>query len=455
MDQSSQSLTPLGINRLVHRLDFLVRSRLWAQILIAMVLGISIGLALSPSGGALVDESTAHLVAAWLAIPGRLFLALIQMVVVPLVLTSIILGIATGGNTDFLRRIGFRIAPYFVSTTVIAVLIGASLAMWIQPGQYVENVITAAPNLIEPLPAAEAGKGFQRLPEQIIAIVPDNITGAILNRAMFQIVVFAILIAIALVSIKPENAKPLLDLCVSIQDVSMKVVSWAMVIAPLAVFGLLAQISIEAGLNALLGMTAYVGTVLLGLLLLLLFYLTIVVFVGRRNPLAFLGKIREVQLLAFSTSSSAAVMPLSMKTAVHKLGVSKPVAQFVIPLGATVNMDGTALYQVVAAVFLTQVYGIDLSFAQLALLAATTVGASIGSPSTPGVGIVILASIVQGLGVPAEGIALILGVDRILDMTRTSVNVSGDLTASVVMNQWIKPEKPLEPVLAEAEEEPF
>lgn len=455
MDQSSQILTPLGINRLVHRLDFLVRSRLWAQILIAMILGISIGLALSPSGGALVEESTAHLIAAWLAIPGRLFLALIQMVVVPLVLTSIILGIATGGNTDFLRRIGFRIAPYFVSTTIIAVIIGASLTMWIQPGQYVENVATATPELVEQLPVAEAGQGLKRLPERIIAIVPANITSAILNRAMFQIVVFAILIAIALVSIKPEHAKPLLDLCVSIQDVSMKVVSWAMVIAPLAVFGLLAQISIEAGLNALLGMTAYVGTVLLGLLLLLLFYLVIVATMGRRNPLGFLGKIREVQLLAFSTSSSAAVMPLSMKTAVHKLGVSEPVAQFVVPLGATVNMDGTALYQVVAAVFLTQVYGIDLSLAQLALLAATTVGASIGAPSTPGVGIVILATIVQGLGVPAEGIALILGVDRILDMTRTSVNVSGDLTASVVMNQWLKPVTPSEPVLAVPPEEQF
>ena len=457
MDQSSQSLTPLGTNRLVHRLDFLVRTRLWAQILIAMILGISIGLMLSPSGGALVDEFTAQLIAAWLAIPGRLFLALIQMVVVPLVLTSIILGIATGGNTDFLRRIGFRIAPYFISTTVIAVIIGASLAMWIQPGQYVEHVVSAAPDLVEQLPTAEAGKGLQQLPERIIAIVPANITSAILNRAMFQIVVFAILIAIALVSIKPENAKPILDLCVSIQDVSMKVVSWAMVIAPLAVFGLLAQISIEAGLNALLGMTAYVGTVLLGLVLLLLFYLAIVTILGRRNPLDFLAKIREVQLLAFSTSSSAAVMPLSMKTSMHQLGVSKPVAQFVIPLGATVNMDGTALYQVVAAVFLTQVYGIDLSLAQLALLAATTIGASIGAPSTPGVGIVILATIVQGLGVPAEGIALILGVDRILDMTRTSVNVSGDLTASVVMNQWIKPvttSEP-EPVIAEPEEEPF
>jgi len=195
---------------------------------------------------------------------------------------------------------------------------------------------------------------------------------------------------------------------------------------------------VQTGLDALLGMSVYVGTVLLGLFLLLIFYLVIVFIIGRRNPLIFLNNIREVMLLAFSTSSSAAVMPLSMKTAEEELGVSKPISQFVIPLGATVNMDGTALYQVIAAVFLTQAYGIDLTLAQLALLSATTVGASIGSPSTPGVGIVILATIVQGLGVPPEWIGLILGVDRILDMTRTAVNVSGDLTASTIMDKWLK-----------------
>ena len=432
----TRTLRPLGTNRLVERLDYLIRTRLWAQILIAMVLGIGVGLALSPTGGALVEETTANTIAAWLALPGRLFLALIQMVVVPLVLTSIILGIASGGSSDFLRRIGTRIAPYFVVTTIVAVVIGASLALWIQPGQYMDQAssevsqsVVEAPTTLKPDAAA--------LPDRIVEIVPSNPTSAILQRAMFQIVVFAILMAVALVSIKPERAKPLLDLCVSLQDVSMKVVSWAMALAPAAVFGLLAQVSVQAGIDALLGMSAYVGTVLLGLLLLLIFYLFLVAVLARRNPFQFLISIKDVQLLAFSTSSSAAVMPLSIKTAQEKLNVSKPVAQFVVPLGATVNMDGTALYQVIAAVFLTQVYGIDLSLAQLALLSATTVGASIGAPSTPGVGIVILATIVQGLGVPSEGIALILGVDRILDMTRTAVNVSGDLTACTVMNRWL------------------
>jgi len=433
----TQALLPLETSRLVERLDYLVRSKLWVQILLAMFLGIGTGLALSPTGGAIVEAQTANTIAAWLALPGRLFLALIQMVVIPLVLTSIVLGISGGENTGFLHRIGMRIVPYFMTTTIVAVVIGASLALSIEPGQYIAEANVATSPLPENMiPAENAGNDIS-LPDRIVNIIPANPTNAILQRSMFQVVVFSILMAVALASIKPKRAKPLLDLCVSLQDVSMKVVSWAMTLAPAAVFGLLAQISVQIGFEALLGMSYYIGTVLLGLMLLMIFYLVVVLVLAERNPLSFLRDIREVQLLAFSTSSSAAVMPLSMKTAEEKLKVQKPVSQFVIPLGATINMDGTALYQVIAAVFLTQVYGIDLTLAQLALLAATTVGASIGAPSTPGVGIIILATIVQSLGVPPQGIALILGVDRILDMTRTSVNVSGDLTACVVMSRWL------------------
>jgi proton glutamate symport protein len=163
----------------------------------------------------------------------------------------------------------------------------------------------------------------------------------------------------------------------------------------------------------------------------------IVFTVAGITPSEFLSKIREVQLLAFSTSSSAAVMPLSIKTVVEKFKVQASTADFIIPLGATVNMDGTALYQVIAALFLTQVFGVDLTHGQMLLLVATTIGASIGSPSTPGVGIVILATILANIGVPPSGIALIIGVDRILDMSRTAINVSGDITACIVMDKWL------------------
>ncbi|MAK44669.1 MAG: dicarboxylate/amino acid:cation symporter [Spongiibacter marinus] len=426
------ALTPSSPRRLASRLDYLLRGRLWAQILLAMVLGVALGLCLSPSGGALVASDTASLLAAWLALPGRLFLAMIQMVVVPLVLSSIILGITSSGDPKFLKQIGLRIAPYFILTTSVAVFIGCIVALWLQPGQYIDVGAELATATVP-----ESAVAVASLPDRLIEIIPANPTSALLSRSMFQIVVLAIFIAVAMVSISERRAKPLLDLCVSVQDVSMKIVSWAMALAPIAVFGLLAQISVQVGFDAIIGVATYVATVLLGLVILLGFYLLIVTVLARRSPLAFLRSISNVQLLAFSTSSSAAVMPLSMKTAEESLRVKPAVSQFVVPLGATVNMDGTALYQVIAAVFLTQVYGIELSIAQLLLLSVTTVGASIGSPSTPGVGIVILATIVQGMGVPAEGLALILGVDRILDMSRTAVNVSGDLTACVVMERFL------------------
>ena len=174
---------------------------------------------------------------------------------------------------------------------------------------------------------------------------------------------------------------------------------------------------------------------MLGLAVLLIFYLGMVSLLGKMSPMSFLRNIREAQLLAFSTSSSAVVMPLSMETAEKKLSVEPSIARFIIPLGATINMDGTALYQVTAAVFLTQVFGVHLDIWGLIALAGTAVGASIGTPSTPGVGIVVLASILQGIGVPPSGIALIIGVDRILDMSRTTIN----LTACTIMNRWLKP----------------
>ena len=215
----------------------------------------------------------------------------------------------------------------------------------------------------------------------------------------------------------------------------MKIVEWAMKLAPYAVFGLICSITIKIGFDAISSMFMYIFTVVFGLVLILCFYLIIVYLASNMKPLEFLGKIKEVQLMAFSTSSSAAVMPLSIDTAETKLEIPTSISKFVIPLGATINMDGTALYQVCAAVFLAQVFSIDLSFVELFVLALTTVGASIGTPSTPGVGIVILATILQSIGVPLEGIALILGVDRILDMCRTTINVTGDLTATLVMKR--------------------
>jgi Na+/H+-dicarboxylate symporter len=406
-----------------------------------MALGIGIGLLLSPSGAGLVSDSVADTLAAWVAMPGKIFLALIQMIVVVLVLSSIILGITSSGDPDFLKRVGWRVMLFFVVTTGIAVAVGSGLAQVIEPGQFID------PDLLERTMSVAGGEGVvgrtlqdqTPVPDRIVGLIPTNPFGAVVDKAMLQIVILAIFLGIALLAMPQERAEPLLDLMTSIQELSMQIVGWAMLLAPFAVFGLLAQITIKIGLDAIVGMAAYVGTVVAGLLLLLVFYMLLVVFFTGRNPWKFLGAIREVQLLAFSTSSSAAVMPLSMQAS-NEMGVSEPLTQFIIPLGATVNMAGTAIYQVIAAVFLTQVFGVELSTGDLVLLAVTTIGASIGSPSTPGVGIVILATILVGIGVPPAGIALIIGVDRILDMSRTALNVTGDLTACVVMEEWLGPQ---------------
>ena len=217
----------------------------------------------------------------------------------------------------------------------------------------------------------------------------------------------------------------------------MTVVRWAMHLAPFAVFGLMARLTSQIGLGALAGMALYVGTVLLGLSILLVVYLALVWVLTEQRPMSFLRATRELLLLAFSTSSSAAVMPLSIKTAQERLGVRESIAQFVVPLGATINMNGTALYQGAATVFLAQVYGIDIGVGGMALIVAMAVGASIGSPGTPGVGIVILAMVLSTVGIPVEGVALLMGVDRILDMCRTAINVAGDLVACKLMDRWI------------------
>lgn len=417
----------------------LIRTHLWVQVLTAMVSGIGIGLLLSPSGVALVSDAMAYDIAQWVALPGQLFLAVIQMVVIPLVLSSIIIGITSSGDTDFLKKVGLRITPYFVMTTTIAVVLGISLALLINPGDYIDSNLVKS--MVGDTPATVTAATTEHvdmgLPEHIVQLVPANLFKSLIDKDMFAIVIYAIFIGVAMLALEKRQRKLIFALLSSIQAVTLKIVNWAMIIAPLAVFGLLCDVTIRIGIDAVLGMSVYVATVILGLTLLLSVYVLIVKLVSGKSPKEFLTAIRQAQLLAFSTSSSAAVMPLSMKTAHEKLGVRKPIAQFIVPLGATVNMDGTALYQVIAAVFLTQVFGINLTMSDLLLLTATTIGASIGSPSTPGVGIVILASILQGIGVPASGIALILGVDRILDMCRTTVNVSGDLTACVVMDHWI------------------
>jgi Na+/H+-dicarboxylate symporter len=431
-------LEPKSLVRLSGYLQNLIKGRLWLKILLGMVLGVGVGTLLGPSAG-LVPPDVARPIANWLAIPGQIFLVLIQMIVIPLIFASLILGIAASENMEQLRRLGSRVLVYFIVTTVFAIVIGLGVTIIIQPGEFIPGELlqeTVGSQALAQAPQPPQSPTLERLPDAIVHILPQNPLNAMVGGQMLQVVLFSIIFGLALVTLAPKQAEPLLTLLGSLQEVCMTVVKWAMLLAPVAVFGLLAQISTKIGIEVLAGLGVYVGTVLLGLALLLGIYLLIVSLVSRKSPWGFLKAIREAQLLAFSTSSTAAVMPVSMKIADEKLGVRPSISNFVIPLGATINMNGTALYQGAAAVFLAQVFGVGLGIDKLIFIVLTTVGASIGTPSSPGVGIVILATVLTGVGIPPAGIALIIGVDRILDMSRTAINLTGDLVACTVMDRW-------------------
>ncbi len=427
------------LNRQLNRL---LQGRLWLKVLVGLFLGIATGMLIGPTGGWLTI-STSTTLGNWLALPGQLFLTLIQMIVIPLIFASVVRGLSASESFEQLQRMGVGVVVYFVGTTVIAIIIGLAVASLIKPGDYVDS--TSLKNLIPTGSSAEtitvlppgSPPSLSELPDKLVTILPSNPLTSMVEGQMLQVVIFAMIMGVALVMMKPAQSKPLLDLMSSLQEVCMTVVGWAMRLAPLAVFGLMAQLTSKIGLDAILGMGVYVGTVLIGLLVLLSLYLVLIFLFSRQHPASFMRDTRDVLLLAFSTSSSAAVMPLSIKTAEEKLQVHPSVSQFVIPLGATINMNGTALYQGVATVFLAQVFAVDLSTGALLLVIVTAVGASIGSPGTPGVGIVILAMVLETVGIPVAGIVLIMGVDRILDMSRTAVNVCGDLVAAKLMNRWM------------------
>lgn len=429
-----ERIHPRSLKHWSGQLMGLVRTRLWLKVLVAMVLGAGLGIAIGPSAG-WVEAGTAETIASWIALPGKIFLAMVQMIVVPLVFASIVRGLAGGESMENLRRLGLWAVFFFVSTTILAIAMGIGLALLIEPGSFIDP--EQARGAIAAAPGAGVSVQAGTVPEAIVQLLPSNPLGSMVESEMLQVVIFAIFVGLALVSMRPSASRPMLELLGTLQDVSLTVVRWAMWLVPMAVFGLMAALTARLGIDALMGMSVYVGTVLGGLLLLLLVLILIVAVVGRIPPGRFLREMRDLQLLAFSTSSSAAVMPLTMRTAEEKLGVRNSVSQFVIPLGATINMNGTGLYQGVATIFLAQVFAVDLSLGDLCLVVVTAVAASIGSPAAPGVGIVILAMVLGSVGIPAAGLGLIIGVDRILDMCRTVVNVSGDVVAAVVLDRRV------------------
>jgi Na+/H+-dicarboxylate symporter len=446
-----EHLHPRSLARLADNLQGLTKGKLWLQVLIGMVLGVGLGVALGPSTG-WVAPPIASAIGEWIALPGYLFLAVVQMIVVPLMFASVVRGIASNENADQLRKTGLRLVLYLLATTTVAVVIGLSMSLLLKPGAYID--LSSVPGAqVQTPPAAGADEvTLATLPQELISVIPKNPLGSMARSEMLQIVIVAIVFGLALVGLPAQSARPLLELLGSLESVCMAIVRWVMVLAPFAVFGLLAKVTMGTGLDVLLGVGVYTGVTLLGFLVLLVFYMLVVAIGGRRRPSEFLKHIRDAQLMAFSTNSSAATMPLSLKVAEENLKVRPSTARFVIPIGATINMDASALYQGMATVFIAQVYGIDLSLTALLALVVTAVGASIGTPATPGVGIIVLSTVLTSAGVPLEGLTLIIGVDRILELFRASLNVTGDLVACTVMDR-IVPDLPSPEEEAEREAE--
>lgn len=413
---------------------------LHVQILISLILGLIYGILAIQLGWVEFTES-------WINPWGTIFVRLLKLIAVPLVLASLITGVASLSDVKKLSRIGGKTIAIYLCTTVVALTIGVVVANVINPGlsvpeQMREQLQSVYKDDIESKTTVTSEVQSRGPLQPIVDMVPENIFSASSdNSAMLQIVFFSILFGIGLIQVEAKKAKPLVDFFHSANDVIINMVDLIMLLAPLGVFALIAKtVTAFAGqgmsqiLELLGALGLYCFAVILGLGIHTLLVLpAILKLFTPMSIYSFFKGMAPVQLLAFSTSSSGATLPLTMEKCEEELGVSEEVASFVLPLGATINMDGTGLYQAVAAIFIAQAMGIGLGFTEQLTIILTAVLASIGTAAVPGAGIIMLVVILESVGVPSSGIALILGVDRILDMMRTVTNVTGDAVTSVVV----------------------
>jgi Na+/H+-dicarboxylate symporter len=412
------------------------------RIIIGLVAGLVYGVIAAAAGW---GKFTADWITPW----GTIFLNLLKLIAIPLVLGSLVTGVASLSDLSRLSRIGGKTIGIYITTTAIAVTIGLIMVNLVKPGHSVPEA-TRTTLQAQYGSAAEGGDEAasivrERGPLQpIVDIVPTNFfDSASDNRNMLQVVFVAVLFGIGLIQLPPDKSKPLLDVFDGLSQAVIRLVDLIMLMAPIGVFALLAgTITSVTGddpgqiLQLLGALGFYMLTVITGLLIHVgLTYGAILRFWTPLSFREFYSGIAPAQLVAFSTSSSGATLPVTMERCEEKLGVSEEISSFVLPLGATINMDGTALYQAVAAVFIAQTLGMDLTLAQQLTIVLTAVLASIGTPAVPGAGIIMLVIILEAVNVPAQGIALILGVDRILDMLRTTCNVTGDATVCTAVAQ--------------------
>jgi len=409
--------------------------QLYTKILLGLVLGATLGFV---ANVAEIEWLRSFLIA--LEPIGTAFIRLITMIVIPLVVASLMVGTASLGDLAKLGRIGGKTVMFYLSTTAVAVTIGLVISNLIRPGSRIESTTRDA--LAAQFEGEAAGRmalaeGAPRVIDTLLNIIPRNPIQAAANLELLPLIFFTIVFAAAVSVIAPRRREAVITFFEGVNDASMVVIDWVMKIAPYAVFALIGAVVSRFGIDLLQSLLIYSGTVVIGLVIhLTLTYGLAVRFLAKLPFLEYLRRISKAPLVAFSTSSSNATLPVTIETAEEELGVSKPVSSFVLPLGATINMDGTALYQAVAVMFIAQIYGIELGITQQLVVVLTATLASIGAAGVPSAGIITLIIVLNAVGLGPQvqaGIALILGVDRILDMIRTSVNVTGDLTAAAVI----------------------
>ncbi len=407
------------------------------KILIGMALGAMLGYIMTSQG-------LAQFVKDWIAPFGTIFIRLLKMIAIPLIIASLVKGISDLEDIAKFSKIGIRTMLIYIGTTLVAISIGLVLVHIIQPGNNVteetltellaENGSSASSKISNASQQMESGPL-----QPLVDIVPDNIFNAMSNNGlMLQVIFFVILFGICLLLVSKEQAAPLKKVFSSLNEVILKMVDLMMLYAPLGVFALMANLVADTKRPDLfIALLSYAMTVFAGLLLMIAFYILVVYLYTGRKPGFFLKGISPAQLVAFSTSSSAATLPVTMERVEEHLGVEEEITSFVCPVGATINMDGTSLYQAVAAVFICQALGVPLGFGEIIMILATALLASIGSAAVPGAGVVMLIIVLESIDFPSEllgtGIAMILAVDRPLDMVRTMVNVTGDAAVSMIV----------------------
>ncbi len=409
---------------------------LWAKIIIGMALGLIWGMIATRTG---LSKFTLDWIKPW----GTIFLKLLKLIAVPLIFVSLVKGISSLTDISKLSRIGVKTVTYYIASTLIATTFGLFLVNTVKPGNTFPEEKRAEfmdkwQGTIDESQLLAESSDHSPL-RFIVDMVPDNIINAMGdNSQMLQIIFFAILFAVAMVLLKESQVKTVKNIFDGLNDIIIKIIELIMLFAPYGVFALLAGVIVDFAGDAdiFLALGKYFTTVMVGLFILILIVYPIYLKIfTRKIPISkFLKAVLPAQMVAFSTSSSAAALPVNMRQNIEELNVSEEVADFVLPVGVTINMDATAFYQSVAAVFIAQVYGIDLTIAQQLTIVLMATMSSIGSPGVPGGSIVLVIMVLTSVGLPVEGLALILGVDRPLDMLRSSVNITGDSTIANIIN---------------------